>query len=547
MTIRPPAGDPKSEITLNIVGGNTFGRFPRISNERTYNMIVSDDWLVDDAGYKKVIQTQYSGFGRKSYTSSRGNFMIQVIGNSVLRVSGPENALNYQKIFSLNTFFGDVSIDENIAYQIAICDGLDLWIYNWQTNTAATATLPINTQTELPIVPGFVTFHDGYFIVADTSSAGAYLSPLNNGLGDWNWGSGGTAPVFITIQTKPDYCEAALRAPGKGSLIYLFGQNVTEMYNDVGGQLVPYQRNDSVSIDYGCVSSNTIATMDEYVAFLGINEKSGPVILISRGGAFEHISTDGIDFELAQLVNPSKSSAFFTKIAGHVQYRITFTDPLDNYTLIYDFNTQLFSYGTDENMNYHIAESVAFFNGTYYFVSFNDNCIYELNPDFTTYDYTNPAAGSPANIFIIPRMRNCINMENQDASQFIGNSCTFLVDQGNDPYYKSSPLRYLTTESGKVLTTEHQPGYVGVFLSTELVLEPYAPRIDLSLSKDYGETFGSPYSKFLNPLGERKNRVIFWGLGIANGTTVQIRIYSKWHVAISNGLFSAREREDTPG
>ena len=544
MTIRPPAEQPRNEIPLNIVGGNTFGRFSRISNEKTYNMIISDKWLVDDAGYRQVINTTSSGKGRKAYTSSRGGFVIAVIGSSVYRVSGPAHALSYANIFQLDTFYGDVSIDENISYQIAVCDGKDLWIYNWQTGKAMQATLPTNPSGNT-IVPGFVTYHDTYFIVADTSSAGAYLSPSGNGLGDWNWGSGGTMPVYIQIQTKPDFCEACLRAPGKGSLVYLFGQNVTEMYNDVGGQLIPYQRNDSVSIDYGCLSSNTIATMDEYVAFLGINEKSGPVILVSKGGGFTHISTDGIDFELAQLVSPASSSAFFTKIAGHVQYRITFYDPADNYTLIYDFSTEKFFYGSDENTNYHIAESVAFYNNTYYFVSFNDNNIYELNPNFTTYDYTNPALGSPKNDFIIPRKRICLNIEQGDSSQFIANSCTFLIDQGNDPYFPSSPMRFLTTEHGLVLSREQNPGYIGSFLSTEKVLNDYAPRIDLSLSKDYGYTFGSPYSKYLNPLGNRKNRVIFWGLGIANGITVQLNFLSRYHVIVSDGVLAAREREET--
>jgi hypothetical protein len=542
MTMRPVAEQPNSEIAVRIVGSNTFGRNDKMSSERTYNMMIADDWLVQTPGYKKQLTISSTGFGRGGFSSTRGNFMLVVIENMVYRVSGPKTALNFQFIFMIDTFFGDVSIDENIAYQITICDSQALWVYNWNTNMVTKATLPTNTQTGNPIVPGFVTFHDGYTIVPDTTSASWYLSPLNNPAGNWEWG-GGSTPVFGTIQTKPDFAEAVLRAPGKGNLIYVFGQNVTEMWYDNGNQLFPYQRSNSVSIDYGCLSSNTIDTMDEYVAYLGVNEKAGPVLLVSSGGPFQKISTDGIDYLFAQLVHPEQSDGFFYKISGHVFYQITFSHAADNLSLIYDFNTQKFFYLTDENMNYHIAKTVMFYNNTYYFVSLNDGCLYEMSQEFTQYDYMDPKSGNGA-IFEIPRMRVTDNLEQEDSSMFIGNSFTFLFEQGVDPFYPSSPIRLITTEGGKVLTQEAPVGYIGQFMQTEEVLAPYQPRIDLSLSFDSGQTFGNTVSYPLNALGDRKNRIVFWGLGGGNSLTIQLRFWSKYRVTCSDGVLSGRMRPD---
>lgn len=539
--MRPNAEQPKSEVELKVVGGCTFGRNHKVSSERTYNMFVSDDTLIQTPGYKKVLTPGVGDNGRAIYASSRGGFMISVIGNTVSRIAGPPNALEESTIFELDTFFGDVTIDENSAYQIAICDGLDLWIYNWRSNTVQQAVLPINLDTEVTIVPGYVTYHDGYFIVPDTSSNKWYLSEVNNGL-SWDWGAGDVA-VDGAIQTKPDFAEAVLRAPGKGSLIYVFGQNVTELYNDVAAQLFPYQRNNTVSIDYGCISSNTIATMDEYVAFLGVNEKAGPAILVSAGGAFQRISNDGIDYKLADVVAPESSTAFFYKLGGHVFYQITFFDPRDNFSLLYDFNTKLFSYVTDEQMNYSIIHSIAFYNNVYYFVSLNDGNIYEFDILLTQYDYSLPTQTPLTNAKLIPCMRICNTAESEDSAQFIVNSLSFIMEQGVDPYYKSRPQRYLTTEGGQVLTTEAPPTYVGEFLQTEKVLPDYVPRIDLAISKDAGVTFSSFYSKELFTLGHRQNRVVFWGLGIANTFTVQLRFWSKYRKTISNGIISARPRE----
>jgi len=537
---------PKSDASLKIVGSNTFGRFAKISAEQTFNMMVSDEWLVPTPGYKKALEIAPGLPGRGIYASARGGFMIVILANVVYRVEGAIGFLNYSELFRLNTVSGDVSIDENIAYQIAICDGQALWIYNWGIGDVTPATLPTNTQTGNLIIPGYVTYHDGYFIVPDTTSANWYLSAPNDGL-NWFWGAGGL-PVNGAIQTKPTNAKAVLRAPGKGNLIYVFGSTVTELWNNYGAQLFPYQRNNGVSIDYGCLSASTIGAMDEYVAWLGSNEKSGPIIMISRGGSFEHLSTDGIDFKLADLINPEQSYGFFYKIDGHVFYQLTFYSPEDNYTLLYDFNTKKFFYLTDENMNYHIANAVAFYNDTYYFTDLrSDGSIYEMNSHFTQYDYTiEPIINPSENIFgayQIPRVRICNNFRQLDTSRFVAGSLTFTIEQGMDPFYQQSDLFYLTTEDGFVISEETPTGYVGTFLQTEQVLEDYAPRVDMSISKDGGQTFGSYISRPMNLLGDRKNRMIFWRLGAVNDLVVQFRFWSKSRIVVSDGVFQARPIE----
>jgi hypothetical protein len=540
--LQPRAQQPQAEATLKIVGSNTFGRNDKLSSEQTFNMMISDDWLVQTPGYKKVIEEPGRITGRGIFASRRGNFMIAVIDNVVYKISGPTNNLTSQQIFTIDTFFGDVSIDENLGGQIGICDGQAIWIYNWLTSTATKATLPINTQTGISIVPGFITFHDGYFIVPDKSSSFWYLSAQNNGL-SWLWGAGGQ-PVAGSIQTKPDNAVAVLRAPGRGNMILVFGQNVTEMWYDNGAQLFPYQRNNSVSIDYGCLSSTTIAAMDEYIAWLGSNEKSGPVIMVSSGTEFTRLSTDGIDFKLADIVNPGKSYAFFFRIDGHVFYQLTFYDTRDNLTLLYDFNTQKFFYLTDENMNYHISESVAFFNNTYYFVSLNDGDVYELSSEYFTYDYRSPGSTNGIEEYEIPRMRITNDFRLPDTSRFIGNSLTFPFDMGNDERYPISELEYPTSEDGFVIEQEGIPGFLGAWATTEVTAPSYVPRIDMAISKDSGYTYGSFVTKQLNPLGKRKNRVVFWRMGLVNDLTVQFRFWSKSSVTVGDGVFQSRVQGD---
>lgn len=546
--MQPTSQQPLSEIPVKIVGGNKFGRYPKISDEQSFNLVVSDSFLVSYAGYKKVkdILANPGAEGRAIYSSTRGGFMIAVIENFVFKIQGPSNNLIVQNLFTLNTFNGDVFIDENIAGQIAIADGQSLWIYNWVTNAPAQeAPLPNNPDTGNPIKPGYVTYHDGYFIVPDLESAAWYLSAPNNGL-SWLWGAGGVA-VSAAIQTKPDNSVAVLRAPGKGSLIYVFGNNVTELWNDVGRGLFPYQRNSSTSIDFGCLSPSTIAAMDDMVVWLAINERSGPVIMIANGATSQALSTDGIEFRLEQLVNPADSFAFFYTEAGHVYYQITFVDPRDNLSLVYDFESGLFSTLTDENLNHHIASRIAYFNDTYYFVSLNDGNLYEQNFKYTYYDYTTPSLlvpnPNPPELRQIPRIRITSPSRLADSSRFVANNLSFTMEQGEDPFYIRPMLSYITDQAGNPLTNESPAGYIGKALTDEFVLNHYNPRIDYSVSRDGAEAWSNYVSVMMKPQARRSNRVMFNQIGAANDLTHQFRFYSFARIVATDGVMQARENK----
>lgn len=493
---------------LDIVGSSSFGRDPKILASRTFNMIQSDDWLVGYAGYKKILPVLPGGNGRGIFTSIKSNSLIVVVGNKafvvkVYSTSINENVKTYTSSFIglLDTNDGDVFIDENNTNQIAICDQKNLYIYNYVDETFVTAVLPDG------VIPGYVTYQDGRFIVPDSASANWYLSQVGNGL-DWFWGASGE-PVFGSIQTKPDFAKAALRFPGRGNLLFVMGNTVTELDTDVGGALFPYQRSTSINFDYGCINAATIAASGEIVAWLGYNEKSGPVIMYSTGSDIQQISTDGINFKFQQLKNPTKSAAFFVKLSGHLIYQLTFYDPEDNYSLIYDFNTQKFYDVTDEQMNFHIARRVAFFDNDYFFVSFNDGNLYKMDADFTSYDYGFFEDGSPK-IWEIPRIRVCNNFRMPNASRFFVNNITFTLEQGNDPYN----IREQNT---------------------------YQPRIGLSISKDGGYSFGSYVTRPVYKIGKRINRLNWWGMGAANDFVPQFRFWGKGPWNAFNGVMSINQ------
>jgi len=456
-------------IPLKMVGSTMFGRYPKISIEQTFNMIESDNFLVPYAGHKSVATLSESGTGRGLYASSNYNHLIVVINDSVFTV---DSNFGVAKIATIGTSFGDVFIAENNAKQIAITDRQNIYVFDYGTNTFSKATIDF--------LPSYIAFQDGVFIAGDKRSNKWRLSDFNNGL-SWPISAG-----VGELQSKPDTVIATIPVKGKGNALFVMGKTVIEEWYFLGYQLFPYQRNSFFNIDYGCLSAATVATQEDLVVWLASNEQSGPVIMVSEGAEPKPLSTDGINFKLASLTAPNDSYGFIFRQDGHVFYQITF--PTDNLTLLYDFNTNKFFTLCDEYMNYHIAKRVAFFNNAYYFISFNDGKLYEINSTYTTYDGAE-----------IPRVRVLPSTRLPDSSPFVVNNLNFPIEQG-----ESQTIQ----------------------------------RIDFSASKDGGQSFGNIFSSDLNPTARRPNRFQLWNLGRANDFVCQFRFWSKGRFVLTNGTMS---------
>lgn len=466
-------------------------------------MITADDWLVDYAGFEKVLDVSDDMTGRGIFSSIKANRVIVVSSNKVFSVSIYTSNIGNRKNYSarqvglIESYTGDVTLAENIGNQIAICDQHNIYIYNYVTGAFTKTTLPPD------FLPGYVSYHDGYFIAPDLRSSTWALSAPNNGL-NWLWNPATSGQVSGSLQTKADLAQAVVPMPGKGNLILVMGNRVTELWTDIGSPQFPYQRSYSANIDYGCLNSATIAASDKVVMWLGSNEKSGPVIMFTTGGDINQISTDGINYRFSRLINPQKSAAFFIKISGHLVYHLTFYDERDNFTVLYDFTDQKFYDATDERMNYHPARKVAFFDNDYYFVSLNDGHLYRMSDSLSTFNYGLFSDATPK-VYDISRIRVCSNIRLPTQGRFCISNMGFTIEQGNDT-------------------------------DNDLNDSDYQPGIDMSMSKNGGLSFGS-YSqrKSVYRVGKRDNRLMWWNLGLANDFVPQFRFFGKGMWRSTNG------------
>lgn len=519
------------QIPVKVVGSSVFGRYPKISLEKTYNMFISDDWMVNYPGFQlasDILTTNEKGRGL--FHSIRGNFMIAVAGSSVYKI---KPGLVPVLVGVMTSSVGEVFIDENLLSQICIVDGINAYIYNYEIETFQAQTLVGFTGNT--IRPNYVCYHNTFFLFGSTPG-----TDLSNKWYAFEYDTGSPGDIIynseFALQTKPDFALAVKRLPGRGNNVLVIGSAVCEVWTQVGGT-ENYRRVQSMNIDQGCISTSTIAASEEFLCFLGQNENNAPVIVVADANGATRISTDGIDYLLQTLVAPQQSTAFFYRLDGHLFYQITFFNPQDNLTLVYDFNTQKFFNIVDDRYRYHPARQIAYFDEQTYFVSLNDASLYAMGTEFISYKYTTDP-DDPGET--IPRIRICNTLRRPDSARFRVNMFTFWIEQGIDIYYKSRPEDLYCNG---LLVTEIEEDFIITESGDDILAEDGfcttdtgAPRVLLSFSKNGNQSFSNKARRDLNPLGQYRNQIRWWQMGQANEFTIQLEFWGLQRFVVQDGI-----------
>jgi hypothetical protein len=205
--------------------------------------------------------------------------------------------------------------------------------------------------------------------------------------------------------------------------------------------------------------------------------------------------------------------------------------------LFYDFNTKRFFHASDENLNFHPARQLVFFNDTTYFISLDDASIYNMSTEFVTYNYNL----SPTTIGeMIPRIRICKAIREENSARFRIRMFTFWIEQGVNNYYL---MPYPAHVCDGLLITQTGSHHI-VTQKGDLILSQSGscnsifdiPRVDLSFSKNGNESFSNIVGNNLNPQGRYINQIRWWNFGQANELTIQLRFWGFQRVVAKDGV-----------
>lgn len=193
-----------------------------------------------------------------------GTKLVSVASNGAVTVLGDVGG----PVNTLVTF--DYSFDE-----LAIASGGRL--YYWDNSTLTQVTDPdLGLVLDVVWVDGYFMTTDGEFLIVTELSNPLQVNPLKYG----------------SSEVDPDPVVALLKLRNE---IYALNRNTVEVFDNIGGDLFPFQRIDGAQLQKGVVGTFACCVYIDRIAFLGSGRNESPSIYVGAAATTQKISTQEID------------------------------------------------------------------------------------------------------------------------------------------------------------------------------------------------------------------------------------------------------------
>jgi len=421
------------------------------------------------------------GPGRGGIVSFPNGF----VGSRVFVVSGATlyelfTDGTYTGLGNLTSSTGTVTMADN-GFQLAICDGTQLYILRYTDNVFQLVTSP-----NLPSAAS-VIFLDGYFIVNKSVNSGIFqISAPYNGL---TW----AALDFATAESSPD---ALLRVVSINGQLWLYGVTTTEIWSNTGAANFPFQRvNSSARLSIGTISPDSVLELDNTAYWIGRNLNGFGIVYKADGFSPQRVSTDAIEIIIQKAPDPTTIRAFSYQENGHV-YLILTGGGMET-ALVYELSTQIWS----EWAYLNIAGN------------------YEL----------------PLQSYLFAAFGKIIALDRTSGNVYI-QSINYYSDNG-DEIARDRIFTHIFGKGVRFLIKN-----LAIFFESGVgnSIDPGEdPKCQLSLSKDGGRSWFANYLGSIGKLGNFQERgVLFWRLGSYFQCTFRVRVTDPIKVVISGAEFN---------
>ena len=299
-----------------------------------------------------------------------GTNMFAVYGSQVV---SHDTGLVPTPLGNLTTSKDYVSIKDNNSKQVVFVDGVDGWVYDFNsTPTFTKITDSTFTSINNPIDCDFL---DGHIFVGFGSTNQWIIS---------NLGDAKTydALNFAFLTSDGNEVIRGLRIVNRR--IFIFGRQVTEIWYPTGSaSSFPYRRDNNSILQYGCQATGSIAvgnlSSGKSILVWLASERSGNIsVRVSQGGASEKISTPAIDWQMQSLTNSQDARGDVYRIEGHTFYLLNFS--VGDATFVHDCDTQLWHEQAMLGGDKYFSTCHSFFNNTHYLGHFNSPQLSILDP-----------------------------------------------------------------------------------------------------------------------------------------------------------------------
>jgi hypothetical protein len=211
-------------------------------------------------------------------------------------------------------------------------DGTNLVIGDG-TSTAYTALLAAGSALSsigADCPGGHVTWQDGYFIHTVPGTGQFQISGLNAVTYD--------GLDVATAEGRPDQLVFPLSV---NRMVWLFGNQTTEVFWNSGDADFPFVRNESAFIETGTASAGSCVRAGGSVVWVGSDERGKGTVWHAAGFQPARISTHAVENALSGYSRLGEASAFAYQQGGHEFYQLSVptSDDDSGGTWVFDFNT----------------------------------------------------------------------------------------------------------------------------------------------------------------------------------------------------------------
>lgn len=233
----------------------------------------------------------------------------RVMGTKLVRISNTGGL----------TVLGDVGGDGQVTFdysfdRLAISSSGNLFYWDGSALTQV-------TDPDLGVVVDFL-WVDGYFMATDGTSL--IVTELNDpySVNPLKYGSS---------EADPDPVKGLLKLRNE---VYALNRYTIEVFQNVGGDLFPFQRVEGAQMQRGVIGTYCAAMFLENIAFLGGGRNEAPAIWIGSNSSTQKISTREIDQILLEYTDYELSQAVL-EVRVHAGHQLLYVH-LNDQTLVYD-------------------------------------------------------------------------------------------------------------------------------------------------------------------------------------------------------------------
>lgn len=195
---------------------------------------------------------------------------------------------------------GEVTFDYSFD-RLAVASGGKLFYLQGSTLTQVTDA-DLGTVVDVLWVDGYFMTTDGDYLIVTELNDPFSVNPLKYG----------------SSEADPDPVQALIKLRNE---VYACNRYTIEVFQNVGGDLFPFQRIEGAYMMRGTVGTHAVAMFMEQIAFLGGGRNEAPAIWIGSNGSTAKISTREIDQALLEYTEAELATVVMeTRITNGHQF-----------------------------------------------------------------------------------------------------------------------------------------------------------------------------------------------------------------------------------